>query len=116
VVPPPLGASIQAIVSPAKNEGIPEGKTDNCQVAVTLSIANHAASLPIDYRLYLPEDWANDEARRKKARVPDHVEFQTKPQIALAQLEAAIDARVPRGIVLADAGYGSDGAFVGTGC
>ena len=49
------------------------GKTDNCQIAVTLSIANHAASLPIAYRLYLPEYWAADEARRKKAHVPDHV-------------------------------------------
>src|SRR5271163_1292323 len=87
------------------------GKTDNCQVAVTLSIANHSASLPIAYRLYLPEEWANDEARREKARVPGHLDFQTKPEIALTQLEAAIDARVPRGIVLADAAYGSDGAF-----
>ena len=43
---------------------------DNCQIAVTLSIANHAASLPIAYRLYLPEDWAADEARRKKAACP----------------------------------------------
>jgi SRSO17 transposase len=87
------------------------GKTDNCQVAVSLSIANHSASLPIAYRLYLPEEWANDEARREKARVPDHLDFQSKPQIALAQLEAAIDARVARGIVLADAGYGSDREF-----
>jgi DDE superfamily endonuclease len=87
------------------------GKTDNCQVAVSLSIANPSASLPIAYRLYLPEDWTNDAARREKARVPDHVDFQTKPQIALAQIEAAIDARVPRGVVLGDAGYGSDGAF-----
>ena len=55
------------------------GKTDNCQIAVTLSIANHAASLPIAYRLYLPEDWAADEARRKKAHVPDDVVFKTKP-------------------------------------
>ena len=46
------------------------GKTDNCQIAVTPSIANHAASLPIAYQLYLPEDWAGDEARRKKVRVP----------------------------------------------
>ena len=52
------------------------GKTDNCQIAVTLSIANHAASLPIAYRLYLPEDWAADEARRKKAHVPDDVSLQ----------------------------------------
>ncbi len=53
------------------------GKTDNCQVAVTLSIANHQASLPVAYRLYLPEDWANDAARRSKAHVPDDVKFRT---------------------------------------
>ena len=53
------------------------GKTDNCQIAVTLSIANHHVSLPIAYRLYLPEDWANDARRRKKAHVPDPVTFRT---------------------------------------
>jgi hypothetical protein len=58
------------------------GKTDNCQIAVTLSSANHAASLPIAYRLYLPEDWAKDTARRNKAHVPAEVNFKTKPQIA----------------------------------
>jgi SRSO17 transposase len=87
------------------------GKTDNCQIAVTLSIANHAASLPIAYRLYLPEDWAADEVRRKKAHVPDNVIFKTKPQIALDQIKAALAAGVARGIVLGDAGYGVDGAF-----
>ena len=46
------------------------GKQDNCQVAVTLSIANHAASLPIAYRLYLPLEWAADAARRAQAGVP----------------------------------------------
>jgi SRSO17 transposase len=87
------------------------GKTDNCQIAVTLSIANHHVSLPIAYRLYLPEDWAKDAKRRKKAHVPEAVEFRTKPQIALAQIDAAVKAGVAPGIVLADAGYGSDGAF-----
>ena len=87
------------------------GKTDNCQIAVTLSIANHAASLPIAYELYLPEDWAVDEARRKKARVPDEVEFRTKPEIALAQIRTALAAGVAPGVLLADAGYGVDGAF-----
>jgi SRSO17 transposase len=87
------------------------GKTDNCQIAVMLSIANHSASLPIAYRLYLPEDWANDAARRQKAHVPDDVKFQTKPEIALGQIRAALLAGVARGVVLADAGYGSDGAF-----
>jgi SRSO17 transposase len=58
------------------------GKQDNCQVAVSLSIANHMASLPIAYQLYLPEEWAEDAARRAQARVPEIAAFQTKPQIA----------------------------------
>ena len=87
------------------------GKTDNCQIAVTLSVANHQTSLPIAYRLYLPETWANDAERREKAHVPEDVEFQTKPQIALSQIKAAMKAGVTRGVVLADAGYGCDGAF-----
>ena len=74
------------------------GKTDNCQIAVTLSIANHAASLPIAYRLYLPEDWAKDAVRRKKAHVPDEVVFKTKPQIALEQIKAALEAGVAPGL------------------
>ena len=87
------------------------GKTDNCQVAVTLSIANHAASLPIAYRLYLPEEWAKDAARRRKARVPQSVEFQSKPEIALDQIRAALAAGVPRGVVLADPAYGYKAEF-----
>jgi SRSO17 transposase len=87
------------------------GKTDNCQIAVTLSVANHTVSLPIAYRLYLPEDWAADETRRKKAHVPDNVTFKTKPQIALDQIRAALAVGVAPGVLLADAGYGVDGAF-----
>ena len=84
------------------------GKQDNCQVAVSLSIANHSASLPIAYQLYLPEDWAEDPIRRTKAGVPADVVFATKPQIALRQIEATLAAGVPRGVVLMDAGYGAD--------
>ena len=84
------------------------GKQDNCQVAVTLSIANHSASLPIAYRLYLPEEWAADAARRRQAGVPAAIDFQTKPSIALEQIRAACAAGVPRGVVLMDAGYGND--------
>jgi SRSO17 transposase len=87
------------------------GKQHNCQIAVSLSVANDHASLPIDYRLYLPEPWANDPARRARAGVPDGVPFQTKPQIALAQIRAAHAAGVPRACVLADAGYGVDTEF-----
>ena len=54
------------------------GKQDNCQVAVSLSLANHDASLPVAYRLYLAEDWAKDRARRHKAKVPETIAFQTK--------------------------------------
>ena len=84
------------------------GKQDNCQVAVSLSITNHRASLPIAYRLYLPEDWANDAARRQSAKVPETVTFQTKPMIALEQIRAACAAGIPKGVVLMDAGYGVD--------
>lgn len=65
------------------------GKQDNCQVAVSLSLANHHASLPVAYRLYLPEDWAEDSKRRRKTGVPEDVRFKTKPAIALEQIEAA---------------------------
>ena len=60
------------------------GKQDNCQIAVTLSIANHHASLPAAYRLYLPKEWATDRTRRRKAGVPKEITFKTKPAIALA--------------------------------
>jgi SRSO17 transposase len=84
------------------------GKQANCQVAVSLSIANHHASLPIAYRLYLPKEWAQDMARREKAHVPEAVTFKTKPQIALEQLRAARQAYVPIGTLLMDPAYGND--------
>jgi len=62
------------------------GKQSNCQVAVSLSIANHHASLPVAYQLYLPKVWADDRARRGKAGVPEDISFQTKPEIALAHI------------------------------
>jgi len=87
------------------------GKQDNCQVAVSISLATEAASLPVAYRLYLPRDWASDRARRRKAGVPPEVRFATKGQIALAQLEALLAAGAPRHCVLADAAYGVEAGF-----
>src|SRR4051812_22021162 len=87
------------------------GKRDNCQVAVTLSVATEQASLPIAYRLYLPEAWASDPARRALAGVPGEVEFRTKPAIALEQIGQALAAGVPTGVVVTDAGYGNDTDF-----
>jgi SRSO17 transposase len=84
------------------------GKQANCQVAVSLSIANHAASLPVAYRLYLPQAWAEDGARRDKAGVPSDIGFKTKPEIALEQLRWACEAGVPRGVALMDVAYGND--------
>src|ERR1700739_1588823 len=82
------------------------GKQANCQVAVTLSIANHHGSLPIAHRLYLPKEWIDDEERCEKAHVPPDIHFKTKPQIALEQIRAAMLAGVSPGVVLGDSGYG----------
>src|SRR5208282_4966841 len=87
------------------------GKQDNCQVAVSLSIATHQGSLPVAYRLYLPKDWAEDPARRGKAGVPEDVAFQTKPEIALQQMRQARADGVPPGVALADPAYGNDSKF-----
>jgi SRSO17 transposase len=84
------------------------GKEDNCQVAVSLSIANQHASLPVAYRLYLPQAWANDSDRRRKAGVPEDIGFKTKHEIALEQLLWACAAGLPRGVGLLDAGYGNN--------
>jgi SRSO17 transposase len=84
------------------------GKQANCQVTVSLSIANHAASLPVAWRLYLPQDWTKDRARRKKAGVPKEIKFKTKPEIALEQIRWACEAGLPRGVALMDVAYGND--------
>src|SRR5580693_1044356 len=84
------------------------GKQANCQVAVTLSLANHDASLPVAYRLYLPKAWAEDDARRRKAGVPEEITFKTKPEIALEQIRWACEIGLPGNMALLDAGYGHD--------
>jgi SRSO17 transposase len=84
------------------------GKQDNCQAAVSLSVANAWASLPVAFRLYLPKNWAEDGTRRKKAGVPEEIGFATKPQIALEQIRQAVEAGLPQGVALMDAGYGVD--------
>jgi SRSO17 transposase len=87
------------------------GKQDNCQVAVSISLANAQASVPVAYRLYLPKPWAEDAERRKKAGVPAEKNFATKTQIALEQLESLLAEGAPEYCVLADAAYGVDQAF-----
>jgi len=87
------------------------GKTDNCQVAVSLSVATSEASLPIKYRLYLPDAWSDDPARCAAAGVPNGIVFMTKPQISLAQITEAKAAGLPGDVVAADAGYGDDTGY-----
>lgn len=87
------------------------GKQDNCQVAVSLSVATCKASLPIAYRLYLPDAWANDSQRRKQAKVPNEVRFQTKLEMVLGQILQAMADGVPKATVLADPAYGNDTGF-----
>src|SRR5580693_435671 len=89
------------------------GKQANCQVAVTLSIANHHASLPVAYRLYLPNAWAEDDERRAKAGVPEEITFKTKPQIALEQIRWACEAGLPGSMALVDAASALDPRFRG---
>ena len=84
------------------------GKEANCQVAVSLSIANHFASLPIGYRLYLPKEWAEDRARRDRAGVPEDIRFKTKQQIALELIQRAHASGIPLGVLLMDLDYGRD--------
>lgn len=87
------------------------GKQDNCRVAVSLSVSTATFSVPVAYRLYLPESWIQDGPRRDKTGVPKQIQFQTKPRIALDQIRQAVQHDVPRGVVLADAAYGMDGQF-----
>lgn len=87
------------------------GKQDNCQVAVSVTLACEKGSLPVAWQLYLPHIWAEDKARRLKAGIPADIEFATKPQIALQQIRHLLAQGAPRHCVLADAGYGIDYAF-----
>ena len=83
------------------------GKQDNCQDAVSLTIANEAVSVPVAYRLYLPEEWANDMSRRRATGVPKVVKFLKKWQIALEQIDWSLDEGIPVAPVIGDPGYGN---------
>jgi|GEM_PF-108175 len=87
------------------------GKQENCRVAVSLSLATEHASLPIAWRLYLRETWAQDRKRRKQAGVPEEIAFASKPVIALGQMRQALAEGVTTAAVLADAAYGNDSQF-----
>jgi SRSO17 transposase len=89
------------------------GKVDNCQLGVFLAYASPKGRAMIDRELYLPERWTDDPERCRAARVPEHVEFHTKPQLAQRMLARALDAGVPAGWVTADEVYGGSPALRG---
>ena len=82
------------------------GKITNCQVGTFLTYASRKGHTPIDRRLYLPEEWCEDAARRRAAGVPDKVTFQTKPQMALEMIQEATAAGTPYTWVTGDCAYG----------
>jgi SRSO17 transposase len=84
------------------------GRVENCQVGVFLAYASPRGRALVDRELYLPKEWAADPGRRAEAHVPERVGFATKPQLAQAMLERAVEAGVPAGWVTADEVYGGD--------
>jgi SRSO17 transposase len=87
------------------------GKIGNCQVTVSVHAVGERGTLPLGWRLYLPEDWCADLERRRKAKIPDAVGFLTKPQLATAICEQAAGWEIPSAPVLADSVYGDDSKF-----
>jgi SRSO17 transposase len=85
------------------------GRIENCQLGVFLAYASRRGHALIDRELYLPESWTNDRVRCREAAIPDAVGFRTKPQLARAMLERALDAEIPVGWVTGDEVYGGDG-------
>lgn len=87
------------------------GRIENCQVGVFLAYASRYGQALIDRQLYLPESWTKDRPRCAKASIPGSVEFATKPKMARAMIEQALDAGVPCAWVLGDAVYGADSSL-----
>jgi SRSO17 transposase len=87
------------------------GKIGNCQITVSLHAVGERGTLPLGFSLYLPEEWCADPERRRKAKIPEQVVFQTKPQLAASLAEQAAGWDLPAAPILADCAYGDDTAF-----
>ena len=86
------------------------GHLENCQVGVFTSYISDKGHSLIDRRLYLPGSWAEDESKRKKAAIPESIEFASTPQLAQQMLESALKAGICPAWFVADEVYGSDGS------
>jgi FOG: Transposase len=84
------------------------GKIGNCQIGVSLHAVSERATVPLGWALYLPEEWCADAERRRRAKIPERVEFQTKPQLGLGLVKQAAGWAIDRAPVLGDAAYGEN--------
>lgn len=89
------------------------GQIGNCQIAVSVHAVGERGTLPLGFSLYLPQEWCGDQERRRQAKIPHEVVFQSKPQLAAALCERAAAWRLPAAPILADCAYGDDSAFRG---
>jgi len=87
------------------------GKIGNCQIAVSVHAVGERGTLPLGFALYLPEEWCADPERRRKAKIPEQVVFQTKSQLAASLVERASMWGLPAAPILADCAYGDNTAF-----
>jgi len=87
------------------------GKIGNCQITVSLHAVGERGTLPLGWRLYLPQEWCDDVSRRRKAKIPETVCFQTKPELAAGLCEQAAGWELPRAPILADCAYGDHSGF-----
>lgn len=87
------------------------GKVANCQVAVALHLATDDACMPLNFALYLPEEWTQDPERMKKGGVPEQATFKTKWQLALDLIDEAGRWDIPQGVIVCDVFYGKVNEF-----
>jgi SRSO17 transposase len=89
------------------------GKIGNCQIAVSVHAVGERGTVPLDWALYLPDDWCTDGERRRRAKIPEDVEFETKPQLAAGLIERVATWEIERPPVLGDEAYGKNAELRG---
>ncbi|MGH2885881.1 MAG: IS701 family transposase, partial [Solirubrobacteraceae bacterium] len=82
------------------------GKIGNCQVGVSVSAVSDEASCPIDWRLFVPQEWDQDAERRERCRLPDEERHRPKWELAIEMLDELAGWGLRPSVIVADAGYG----------
>ena len=84
------------------------GKIGNCQVGVSVHAVGTKGTVPLGWALYLPEEWCEDAERRRRAKIPAEVSFQTKPELGVELIERAAEWKIAKAPVLGDQAYGDN--------